>query len=338
MSDTAPAKASVAAQPKKPRQGRSPGFPFIPLGKALDRAESFRVAEGGRPRHFAPRSSAAAAWGMGVKTGPFLQTLAALGHFELMEFQGGGENRTGRLTETALRILLDKQPISEERDALIRQVALAPKIHAELWQKWGDALPSNATLETYLVRDRAFSESGARDLIAEYKDTVAFAKLGQPQSVTPAMSGEVKSEEEKPQIAVGDLIQLEIGGAFVLPTPERVRAIQEHEGRLWVFVENHLSGELLERAVLIEKAAPLEKTPTKPPVLPFPDKARESADHNIQPAAGEREWLRGPLSREATYRLFVSGEVGPKEIGKLIKVLKAQQAILSDDDEETGAD
>jgi hypothetical protein len=30
----------------------------------------------------------------------------------------------------------------------------------------------------------------------------------------------------------------------------------------------------------------------------------------------------------------VAGELGPKEIGKLIKLLKAQQVVLSDEDEE----
>ncbi len=49
---------------------------------------------------------------------------------------------------------------------------------------------------------------------------------------------------------------------------------------------------------------------------------------------GEREWLRGSLSKETSYRLIVPGDLGPKEIGKLIKILKAQKAVLSDDDSE----
>ena len=50
--------------------------------------------------------------------------------------------------------------------------------------------------------------------------------------------------------------------------------------------------------------------------------------------AGEREWLRGPLSKDTSYRLVVTGIMGPKEIGKLIKLLEAQKIILEDDDEE----
>jgi hypothetical protein len=50
--------------------------------------------------------------------------------------------------------------------------------------------------------------------------------------------------------------------------------------------------------------------------------------------SGEREWLRGPLSREVSYRLVVSGDVGARELGKLIKFLQAQQAVLQDDDDD----
>lgn len=53
----------------------------------------------------------------------------------------------------------------------------------------------------------------------------------------------------------------------------------------------------------------------------------------VQPSESEREWLRGPLSREVSYRLFVSGDVGPKEIGKLIKLLQAQKDVLDDEDD-----
>jgi hypothetical protein len=47
----------------------------------------------------------------------------------------------------------------------------------------------------------------------------------------------------------------------------------------------------------------------------------------------EREWLRGPLSRESSYRLIVAGEMGPREIGKLIKLLEAQKNVLDDEDD-----
>ena len=48
---------------------------------------------------------------------------------------------------------------------------------------------------------------------------------------------------------------------------------------------------------------------------------------------GEKEMLFGRLSKETSYRLLVSGELGAKEIGKLIKLLEAQMEVLQDDDD-----
>ena len=62
------ARSHSPAPPKKICQGRSPAFPFISLSKALDRLVVFRVAQGGRPKHFSPLGSAFAAWGTGPKT------------------------------------------------------------------------------------------------------------------------------------------------------------------------------------------------------------------------------------------------------------------------------
>jgi hypothetical protein len=48
---------------------------------------------------------------------------------------------------------------------------------------------------------------------------------------------------------------------------------------------------------------------------------------------GEREILRGPLSRDSGWRLFVSGEIGAKELGKIIKFLTLQQEVLGESEE-----
>jgi hypothetical protein len=49
---------------------------------------------------------------------------------------------------------------------------------------------------------------------------------------------------------------------------------------------------------------------------------------------GEREFLRGPLSRDAAYRLVVSGEIGAKELAKIIKVLTLQKELLMESEAE----
>ena len=77
------------------------------------------------------------------------------------------------------------------------------------------------------------------------------------------------------------------------------------------------------------RAQAIDVVRAKAPTLPLAAKPLTP-----RPELLEREWLRGSLSRDVAYRLIVAGDFGAKEIGKLIKLLKAQRAVLSDDDGE----
>jgi hypothetical protein len=46
--------------------------------------------------------------------------------------------------------------------------------------------------------------------------------------------------------------------------------------------------------------------------------------------AGERELTMGLLSKEASFRLIVSGSIGVKEIERLIKKLELDKEILAE--------
>ena len=83
--------------------------------------------------------------------------------------------------------------------------------------------------------------------------------------------------------------------------------------------ENDVGDEMHDEIVL-DRPAPIQSTPAVPP-----PKTVE---------AGEQEWIRNPLGRGKSVRVLVTGAMGSKEIGKLIKLLEAQKAILDDDDEE----
>lgn len=284
-----PETTTPPVAPKKPRQGRSPAFPFIPVGKALERAEQLRVAEGGRPKHFTPWNAIAKAWELGERTGPMKQTMAALGYFGLFEFDGSGDERSARLTDIAFKILLDKQPVSPERDQLIQQVASTPTAHKDLQTRWPDGLPSDPTVETYLVRDRGFSEDGAKDLIAQYKDTLAFAKLGKPANVPNEPK---RQDEHSKQAEIGDLIQIEINGALQLDKPKRVRAIQEHDGKGWVFIEGSETGVPMDQVQVTEKGAPAGGKPSDAPRLPLETLPPEWREERLLDDAGEEIFIR----------------------------------------------
>lgn len=174
--------------------GRSPAYPFIPLDKALVRAGELRKAIGKADTR---AMSAVHHWGYGPKSSGGIQTVAALKHFGLLVDEGNNEDRRVRLTEMALRILLDDRPNSQERQALIQKSALMPKVHQELWERWGRELPVDAELRHYLIWDRLFNENGARDLIAEYKATLEFAGLFGSDTMSPAEADKLSSATER---------------------------------------------------------------------------------------------------------------------------------------------
>jgi len=315
-------------EPEKPTpsvakltQGRSPAYPYIPLGKAMDRLQ--RVVDAGVGRNAYPPETFYQLWGIGAASSGSRQTMAALNHFGLVDYVGRGDDRKVKLSDLALKIALDRVPESTERALALQVAALTPPIHADLYQRYGHMLPADVVLLTYLTRDRGYNATAAKSLIDEYRDTLAFASLDKPQS--EADSTEVLPDEEPPpppaRAQVGDLVQVEINGVFQLNEPKRLRAIQPLNGREWGFVEGSNTGIPMESIIVKEAAS------NTPPIM-------EDISEDAVIGRNEREWMRGPLSKEVSYRIVVSGDLGPREIGKLIKLLEAQKLVLSDDDDD----
>jgi hypothetical protein len=67
--------------------------------------------------------------------------------------------------------------------------------------------------------------------------------------------------------------------------------------------------------------------PPKPPGGQLPPQGK------VNLMAGERELTTGLLAKEASFRLIVSGNIGVKEIERLIKKLELDKEILADEDE-----
>jgi hypothetical protein len=153
---------------------RSPAYPFISLRRALDRAREFYARQ---KQHPAPTSAAVGTWNFREKSSGGLQTISALKQYGLMMENESGTTRYVQLTEAALRILQDERPQSPERDANTKRLALLPKVYAEMWEKWGEALPDEATVKFFLVNEKKYNEAAFNDLFSAYKDTLEFAKL-----------------------------------------------------------------------------------------------------------------------------------------------------------------
>lgn len=133
------------------------------------------------------------------------------------------------------------------------------------------------------------------------------------------------AESEVPSVkfggaVAGDLIQWESGGALQFETPHRVRWVSEDGA--WLAVEGSDTGIPMSQ-VTVEQAAP-----PKPPLIP----PHAFAGEIMQTEKGFSEWFRAKVGPDklVTINFKGEGEIGPREIEKMIKVLEAQRLALED--------
>ena len=175
---------------------RSPRFPFIDLDTAMRRAKTFYQSE---RRNNASISVAVRHWDYNDKSSGGLQTISALKEFGLMEDSASKKARMVKLTDRALRILLDEREGSSERDQLIREAALLPKIYTVLWEHYNQELPSDSNLRHYLTLDYKppFNENSVDDFIKQFRATLSFAKLDGSDSISEEGEDTMKPPEDQ---------------------------------------------------------------------------------------------------------------------------------------------
>jgi hypothetical protein len=237
------------------KRTRSPASPFINLETALKRAKQFFDIQ---QRNAVSLKVAMKDWGYEGKSSGGLQTAATLISFGLMKDDGMGDRRKLQLTQNALRILLDQRPDSGDKAALIKQAALAPKVHQELWKKWGSSPPSDAELRHTLTLEwePPFNEKTVDAFIKEYRDTIAFAKLTESDKVISedGNSSDAGNVHYVPQ--VGDYVQWESQGVMQFKEPVKVLSISTD--RTHVFVEGTTTGIPVNQLTRVE--APFKET------------------------------------------------------------------------------
>lgn len=183
-----------------------------------------------------------------------------------------------------------------------------------------DGRPPDPVCLDELVLHGAFTQSAAETFLRVYDNTIAYAGLSNSDTLKDEGKRDKVPPPAKPK--VGDLVQWESQGQLQFAEPRRVRAVTEDGDASWVFVEGSETG-IPALEITVQQAIPeigVVTPPLAPPRLPE--------------APSERERMRGPLSKESSYRLLVQGDLGPREISKLIKLLEAQRLVLSDDEEE----
>jgi len=235
-----------AAQPEseKRKRMRSPAYPYVNLETAIKRAKEFYDKE---QRNAAALKVAVKHWGYEEKSSGGAQTAAALISFGLMQDEGTGEKRKLKLTDTALRIVLDNRADSEERAQAIRTAALTPKIHRQIWKNWRNDLPSDDNLKHTLQLDwkPPFNPAAVDGFIKEYKDTIAFAKpdpsitisVDEDESDTDEEedTGRGKGSVQSYRPKIGDYVQWAPRGVLQFRDPKCITGLS-HDGA-YAFVE-----------------------------------------------------------------------------------------------------
>lgn len=223
MADNA---AKPASEVKRPKQGRSPAYPGIALKGALEKAKALYNAEG---KYAAPVPSAFKAWGFSEKSSGGRELRAALRYFGLITVDGDGDSGKVKLTDDALRVLLDEREDQTEKHAIIRRLALNPAIHKKLMEKFPEGIKSDGTVEHYLVFDEGYNKAAAGEIVTEFKETAIYAGLFQPATII------VNSEDKDPANAQKRADTS--GGMAPTPPIDDKGKIQIMDGERIVFTE-----------------------------------------------------------------------------------------------------
>jgi len=187
----APATAKGAKGKSKPR---SPSYPGLTLETAIEKAKTIHGHEG---RNEAAESVILGHLGYKSKSGPAIGTMAALKAFGLV-VTGRGTN-SHKLSDLAIRIVLDEREDETERMAAIQQAALNPPMHKVLWEKYGSELPSSDQSLIYFLKfEKEFTDTGAKAFITLYRATLIFAGLVGNGRLTPPGQDESQAEERQP--------------------------------------------------------------------------------------------------------------------------------------------
>ncbi len=139
--------------------------------------------------HAAPRALVMEHLGYTAKSGAGTVTYGAVKRFGLLD-----DSETGRvhLSPLGLEIVRGEQTGQRNYDKL-REAALRPPVHAEMWEQYGAGLPADSMVEFDLVQ-RGFTKKGATDFLAQWKRTMEFARLADTPDTVPSHDGDNGSE------------------------------------------------------------------------------------------------------------------------------------------------
>jgi hypothetical protein len=319
------------ASPKKRQTGRSPSYPSFAIDKALEQVAKLAAKEGS---YAVPLKSAMNAWGYSDKSSGGRQSLATIKYFGLIDITGEGDDRKVKVSDLARRILGDKREDETEKKRLIREAAMTPAAHQALFAQYPSGLASDGTVHHFLVFEKGFSDDAAVDLIAEFKRTAAYVGLYEPQKVVDIQDDQCDDSgtgNGTPAVSVGSKIQWTSAGVDMLAVPATVLSVSP-DGN-WVFTDAGDTWIPLKEVTIVNAAQILDAPPPIPPELLAARDAMKRGSASSALKEGQTVLSRGQL-KSGSFEVLVTGIVGAKEIGKIIKILEAQKLVLTDDEED----
>lgn len=320
---------------KRRQVGRSPAYPSFSIDKALEQVGKLHAKDGA---YVVPLKSAMDAWGYSDKSSGGRQSLATIKYFGLIDITGEGDDRKVKVSELARKILLDRREDETEKKLLIREAAMTPAAHQTLLAQYPSGLASDGTVHHFLVMEKGFSTDAASDLIAEFKRSAAYVGLYEPQKAVDKLTevgDNLANGNGTNKVVVGSKIQWTSAGTDMFQTPAGVLAVSE-DGK-WVFTDAGDSWVPMNEVTAMQTTQ-FSEAPLSPPPIPQELLAAREAMKRTQGATvilpeGQTILSQGKL-KSGTFEIRVTGEIGAKEIGKIIKVLEAQKEILADEDDD----
>jgi hypothetical protein len=295
------------------------------LPKAITNVQKIFAADRRNP---IDREVAAKHIGYSGLSGASDKSLASLAHYGLTEKTGKGEVRVSQL---AVDIIHPDKP--SDRAKALYQAGFKPQIFKDLRERFSSGHVSEDALKSYLIREN-FLDRAISPVTQAYLETCRY--LEQEKAFESGGAGGTNDADANTSgddysvtfggAKVGDLVQWEIAGVLQMEKPMRVRLVSE-DGE-WVAVDGSETGIPMKEVIVEERAPPAAASAPTFKLVDPPAALRDARP-------GETEWMRNKVGKDTTVSLRVSGgEMGAKEIGKLIKLLEAQKAVLSDEDED----
>ena len=178
--------------PKSKQRGRSPNYPSVDLEKALVMVQAILDLGKGHPVGIA---NVHQKWGYTPHGSVGNQAVAALKAYGLITIEGQGKSRKLVATDAATRIVGN----APHRAGLLKQAAISPPIHRELWEMYSDkGLPDDSVIATYLQWERpegTFHAKSVGGVVARFRSTIEFSGL--------ETDGIIETEDEAPD-SVGE--------------------------------------------------------------------------------------------------------------------------------------